>query len=466
MLHIKRPETRRRRKRYLLINPPIEEPYRKEVTEADSDSPGLRGYAGRQYTYPLPIGLLRIAGQLLRAGNEVYFLDAFSALPKAYPSSRERRSPSDEPDFLLTDRYRVRYFHLGLPYHEIDKLLAEVTVDEIFVGCTFTYHNKPAHKVIELCKERMPQTPVTFGGIYPTLAPEVAKTSRADEVFTGPYPGIEDQSLDYDFLGGPPDFILIKGTSGCPHHCAYCAVHKLEGHRFSHRDPAEVFAEIRRAHERYGLAEVGMWDSNILMQYDDYLGAILKQIIDSDLTFRMAAPEGFDYRVLTPEIAQTLKAAGFRRISLALENADDTYAREELNRSNRIGQFKDAIGYLREAGFSGPNIRIFIIVGLPGQPIRNVIDSIRFVWSLGCNVTLFPLTPIPGTALYESYAERLGGLPLRALHPSLYSCVDEDETTDMLVDLASLGRLSRSGKSQAEHFREVISSEELVGMLA
>ena len=471
MLHVTKPDKRRRGKRYFLINPPIEEPYRARLDDAarqDGDGPGSARphYTGRSYTYPLPIGLLRIANQLLREGNEIYFLDCFSALPLPYPSSRSRRTRSEEPDFMLTDSHNVRYFHLGLTYEEIRKILRNVNADEVFVGCTFTYHNEPAHKVIELCKEQMPNVNLTFGGIYPTLAPEVAAASLADEIFVGGYPGIEELSLNYDFLGAPPAFILVKGTSGCPHRCAYCAVHKLEGNRFTHRDPEDVFGEILRAHDRYRLVEVGMWDSNILMQYDNYLGPILRRVIDTGLKLRMAAPEGFDYRLMTPSIAADLKQAGFHTISLALENADSSYAREHLNRSNSIDRLKEAISYLKGAGFEGHQVRLFLIVGLPGQSIESVARDIRFVWSLGCNVTLFPFTPIPGTPLYESSLEQLHGLPLKALHPSLYSCAADGRVKKMLVELGALGGLNRRSKTQADHFREALHSEELIAMLS
>ena len=471
MLHVTKPDKRRRGKRYFLINPPIEEPYRARLDDAarqDGDGPGSARphYTGRSYTYPLPIGLLRIANQLLREGNEIYFLDCFSALPLPYPSSRSRRTRSEDPDFMLTDSHNVRYFHLGLTYEEIRKILRNVNADEVFVGCTFTYHNEPAHKVIELCKERMPKVRLTFGGIYPTLAPEVARTSLADEIFAGSYPGIEDLSLNYDFLGAPPAFILTKGTSGCPHRCAYCAVHKLEGNRFTHRDPEDVFQEILGAHQRYGLIEVAMWDSNILMRYNNYLGVILRHIIDAGLKFRMAAPEGLDYRLMTPEIAHDLKQAGFRIISLALENADSDYAREHLNRQNVIGQLKNAISFLKDAGFAGHQVHLFVIVGLPGQTIENIIRNVRFVWSLGCNVILFPFTPIPGTAMYESSLEQLHGLPLKALHPSLYPCATDEQVKKILIELGPLGLLNRDDKAQATHFREVVDSEELIEMLS
>ena len=470
MLHVTKPDRKSPAGRILLVNPPLEEPYR--YPRGNGTAPGDNAdvdnshACGRQYIYPLPIGLMRIAGQRLREGNEVYFLDGFSSLGRRYPSSRNRRTASDLPGFPLSDRWQIRYCHLGLRYEEMGRLLRHVDVDEVLVGCTFTYHNDAAHRAIEVVREKLPEATIRFGGIYPTLAPEVARTSRADEIFTGAYPGIEDEALNYDFLGVPPGFILIKGTSGCPNRCAYCAVHLLEGNRFRHRDPEEVVAEIRAGCNRYHLRRVAIWDSNILMQYDDYFGIVLRKLIDSDMKLRLAAPEGFDYRLLTPEMARELKAAGFATISLALENIDTAYTRTRLNRSNNIGRLESAVAALKDAGFPGRHIRLFVIIGLPGQTIDNVLENIRFAWSLGCNVTLFPFTPIPGTLLYEENLAELHGLPLRALHPSLYPCIPDPDVRNQLVELAGLAILNGQSKSQVEHFREVIRSPELQEQLA
>lgn len=464
MLQVVKPDRKKPHKRYLLINPPIEEPYRARISSnGDKKTPK---YVGRYYTFPLPIGLLRIAGQLLADGNEIYFLNCFSSLPAAYPCSCWRTTPSDEPEFMLTRKHSVQYTHLGMRYGEIRRILDDVTADEVFVGCTFTYHNEPAHKVIELCRETLGNAKITFGGIYPTLAPGIARTSMADEVFTGAYPGAEKERLNYDFLGVPPGFILIKGTSGCPNKCAYCAVHRLEGNRFTHREPDDVFDEIVAVHKRFGLTHIGMWDSNVLMHYSDYFGAILKRIRDAELPVQMSAPEGFDYRLLTTDVAKNLKAANFKQISLALENNDTSYTRNILNRTNNLDRLMQAIRDLKRAGFADHQIQLFVIVGLPGQTIESVIDNIRYVWDHGCNVTLFPFTPIPGTPLYEQSLPQVRDLPLKALHPSLFSCVDDDHIQDMLIELSSLASLSRSNRTQRDNFREVINNPQLLEMLS
>jgi radical SAM superfamily enzyme YgiQ (UPF0313 family) len=479
MLHVlKTPHRKVAKRRFLLINPPLREPAIQQenhvLDDADSSPPPQPGagsvdeeFRRRGYSMPLPIGLLRIANTLLRQGNDVYFLDCFSTQPPAYPSSMHRVTRAGTPDWQRTERTRVRTLHLGLPFPEIDRLLSHINVDEVYVGCTFTYQNEPAHQLISLVKKRMPDTPLTFGGIYPTLAPEEAGRSDADTVAPGPYPGMEpeDLPLNYAFLGHPPPFVLVKGTQGCPNHCAYCAVHILEGNRFQHRAPDDVIREISDGYQQYGLTKIGMWDSNLLMRYGHYLQPVLHYMTESEIPFTLSAPEGLDYRLMTDTVAHDLKRAGLQIASLALENVEDEYARNTLNRNNSTAKLKDAVASLKTAGFKAGQIRLFVMVGTPGQTLDNVLRNIRFAWDLGCNVSLFTFTPIPGTPMFETMPPAITSSPLSKLHPILLPCVDDDGLADALWELTALNSLNARRMPQTEHVHDVIRNPDLLRML-
>ena len=161
----------------------------------------------------------------------------------------------------------------------------------------FRSHNETSHRVIEICKTLFPKTKIRFGGIYPTLAPKEAKKSKADEVFIGEFHGIKDKSINYHLLGYNPGYVLLKGTKGCPNNCSYCAVHKLEGHKFCFRNPDEVFKEIEQEYEKHNITEVGIWDSNLLINYKNYFGAILEKVKKKRLNLSFSAPEGLDYKI-------------------------------------------------------------------------------------------------------------------------------------------------------------------------
>ena len=59
------------------------------------------------------------------------------------------------------------------------------------------------------------------------------------------------------------------------------------------------------------------------------------------------------------------------------------------------------------------HLETYVIMGLPGQPVDEVIETILYANSLGIRVRLASFSPIPGTKDYERAVER-GDLPAGA----------------------------------------------------
>jgi radical SAM superfamily enzyme YgiQ (UPF0313 family) len=335
-----------------------------------------------------------------------------------------------------------------MTYDEIESAMrAAGGMDEIYVGCTFTYNNESAHRVVALCKKIFPAAKVILGGIYPTLCPEEARKSQADEVFHGEYPGITDCKINYHVLGYVPDYILVKGTHGCPYNCAYCAVHILEGREFSFRSPDDVIQEIGFLHAKYGIREVGIWDSNLLVCYDRYFKKVLEGVTRERWPLSIYAPEGLDYRFVTQDIADALARGGFRDVNLSIENFDEMFAKNSLNRVNTIQRLKESVSCLRKAGFRDPQqINIAMMTALPGQSVNNVVANIKFIWSLGCSVIIYPFSPIPGTALYAQSSDLVKGKRLPDLHPLFHSCSTSRKERDFLLEIFRLNYLPGNSK--------------------
>lgn len=462
------------KKKILFINPPIEEPFimvrnnprfLEQTLNLNKDEIFYSKdivFISKGFVANLPIGLLRIAQHLLNNGNEIYFLDCLASLPQYFNNSKFRNTRSNTPYISISEDYSMNIFHRGLRYEEIKNILLYLDIDEIYIGCTFTYLNEPAHKVIEICKEVFPNVKIKFGGIYPTLCPAEAKKSKADEIHIGEFPGITDESLNYNILGYIPEYILIKGTKGCPNNCSYCAVHRLEGNIFNYRDPEDVFNEILSKYNNYGLRKLIIWDSNLLVKYDKYLGIILRKIIDNNLNLDISAPEGLDYRLITESIAKDLKNAGLKEVPIALENSDIDYSKNDLNRNNDLLKFKNCIDILKRCGFNGYNITVFLIIGLPGQTYQDVIKQIKFVWSFGCNARLFPFTPIPGTRLYEDNLDFLKNYKLSELHPYFFSCTSNKNEVINFIELLFINQFSGIKKLQSENYNQFFFSKNIL----
>ena len=63
--------------------------------------------------------------------------------------------------------------------------------------------------------------------------------------------------------------------------------------------------------------------------------------------------------------------------------------------------FQRSIRNLRGAGYSKEDIGVYVMVGLPGQRVQEVKESIAFVKAVGAKPMLVEYSPIPNTPLFE-----------------------------------------------------------------
>jgi hypothetical protein len=66
---------------------------------------------------------------------------------------------------------------------------------------------------------------------------------------------------------------------------------------------------------------------------------------------------------------------------------------------------------LKRAGYSGKEIGVYIMVGLPGQRVGEVEESIAFVRETGARPILVEYSPIPNTPMFEK-AKQMSPLDL------------------------------------------------------
>ena len=86
-----------------------------------------------------------------------------------------------------------------------------------------------------------------------------------------------------------------------------------------------------------------------------------------------------DPRELTREHAQTLKALGFNRISLGLQDLDER-VQQAVNRIQSEALIRQIYGWMREAGFE--SINLDLMVGLPHQSLESFEPTLDTVIAL------------------------------------------------------------------------------------
>lgn len=373
-----------------------------------------------------PIGLLRIASCLKKAGVGVTLIDCLdrfhprlqqdlgSKAPKStvFGDGHYHSEPVEKPGVFRSIPRRFKRY--GMPPGLFRALLAGESPDVVLVTSGMTYWYPGAFEAIRIVKEHFPSVPVLLGGIYARLCPEHARRySRADLVYAGSnireVVELVGKLVGKDFDVAPaeaedPDpayelypelhYITLRTSSGCPFRCSYCGWYLLEN-GFRQADPERVFNLIKYFAGQK-VKNFSFYDDALLYNAESHLVLILEKVIKSRLKVNFHTPNGLHVRFITPGVARLLKRAGFVRPRLGLETASAARQAETGGKVNNE-EFLRAVKFLVGAGYSPGEIAANIMMGLPGQDFEEVKESIAFAASAGVRVHLEEYSPVPGT---------------------------------------------------------------------
>ena len=73
----------------------------------------------------------------------------------------------------------------------------------------------------------------------------------------------------------------------------------------------------------------------------------------------------------------------------------------DLDKKLSEGEFERAVHNLKTAGFSSEEMGVYILMGLPGQSVESVLETIDFVGRTGETPYLAEYSPIPKTPMWK-----------------------------------------------------------------
>jgi hypothetical protein len=95
-------------------------------------------------------------------------------------------------------------------------------------------------------------------------------------------------------------------------------------------------------------------------------------------------------------LAHLLRRAGLVTLRLSLETVDEVRGQATGGKVSPAA-FARAVAHLQTAGFGPGELGAYILAGLPGQPLAEVEETVRYVHRLGVQAKLAFFSPIPGT---------------------------------------------------------------------
>lgn len=361
-----------------------------------------------------PLGLLKVAEYLSQFDTELFFIDCLETVKKKKSGTGKYLRQEIEKPAVLKEIPR-RFCRYGITPQEFKNKLREMPApDIVFVGTLMTYWYTGVRETIEEIKKVFQDIPVITGGLYSTLLPDhCLRKTFTDGVFKGPVEkGLEAflntfgfrlkrkrTSVPYWNLGLLKwDFAPLRTSSGCPFSCTYCAS-RIFYSEFRQRSPEEIMKEIN---ELYNLRirDFAFYDDALLVRADEHIKPIMKEIIKRGLMINLHTPNGLHARFIDEETASLMKRSGFKTIRISLETISPEL-QEKTGGKVTLEEFKRAIRFLKKAGFTKNELGVYLMFGLPGQRLEEVIEGVNFLMSLDVRIHLTEFSPIPETPLWK-----------------------------------------------------------------
>jgi len=392
-------------------------------------NPWIHDFAAYDF-WAKPMGLLYLASILAHHGYHVSYIDCLDrfhpAAPQIDPRARHGRGPYiktriSKPGGLEDVPRNFSRYGISEKWFRKD-LLSIPRPDLVLITSIMTYWYPGVQEAVGIVKEMYPDTPVLLGGIYASLCHDHAvHLSGADRVITGSgekhllkivgdvtghcvRPMFDPDDLDtYPFpafdLQRKISYVPILTSRGCPFSCAYCASNFLNSKRML-RGPARVVEEIRYWYQKYGVMDFVFYDDALLVDPETHALPIFEEMIRSGVKVWFHTPNAVHIRGITRQTARLMMKAGFQTLRLGLETAVFEN-REEMDRKVTEDEFKRAVSCLKDAGFHKNQVGAYLLVGLPGQSLSSIADSIKTIKQYDVTPVPAYYSPIPHTALWK-----------------------------------------------------------------
>lgn len=287
---------------------------------------------------------------------------------------------------LVEPSYYTRYPPLGLlklaSYHRLRGDTVELVrgsftpdrkPDRIYVTSLFTWGWKEVWQAVWFHKNLYPTAEVRLGGIYASLMPEHAKHSGADYVHTGLFQEAEDLMPAYDLV--PQwQWSIMFASRGCPNHCPYCAVPRLEGELHSLKSSVKPF--IFPGHKR-----IIFWDNNILAapNWKPVVTEIMELGVEVDFN------QGLDASFVTKEVAETLSKMKMPCVRLSYDY------------KGKRKYVKKAIELITSCGIRGREIFVYVLYNFNDKS-DDFFERVRDVLTWGAVVFPMRFEPLDSIA--------------------------------------------------------------------
>ncbi len=197
-------------------------------------------------------------------------------------------------------------------------------------------------------------------------------------------------------IKGP--FTFIVTSRGCPAGCTYCIKHVSYQFSARVRSPKLIMEELWKLKE-LGIHNIHMYADLFTVNREQVM-ELCELMISENINIRWTCNSRVDY--VDEEMLRVMGKAGNYLISWGIESGN-----EQILKHARKGAYPDkaerALRWAKEAGIKNWG---YFIIGLPGETVETIRQTIDFAKKLPLDIALFHVAaPYPGTPFFFEVVE-------------------------------------------------------------
>jgi anaerobic magnesium-protoporphyrin IX monomethyl ester cyclase len=190
----------------------------------------------------------------------------------------------------------------------------------------------------------------------------------------------------------------IVSSRGCMVGCVFCCVERIWGRKYRVRGISNVIQEFKILKNRFGIKEIMFEDDNLTLNMKR-TGQMFDAMAQEKLNLIWDTPNGVSTFALSNELLDKMKASGCVQVNLAVESGNQDVLKNIMSKPVNLSAVKSLVSHGRKIDLP---VSAFLVVGMPGETIEQMWDSIKFVKKLGIyHPHISVATPYPGTRLYD-----------------------------------------------------------------
>lgn len=195
---------------------------------------------------------------------------------------------------------------------------------------------------------------------------------------------------------GPYTFIVT--SRGCPAGCKFCIKHVNYQYSVRLRSPAKLVEEIEVL-VNLGIHHVQMYADLFTVNREQVM-ELCKLLQEKKLNVTWTCNSRVDF--VDQEMLREMAKAGCLLIAWGIESANEAILKK-VHKGYRIDQVMQALTWAKQAGIMNWG---YFIIGLPGETVESIKETIQLAKKLPLDIALFHVAaPYPGTPFFFEVVE-------------------------------------------------------------